>query len=237
MTNLFDQKQLIPFNVIGDPDAQTTIETVLAEVAAGAQLIELGLPFSDPVADGPAVKAANQRALQGQLTVAQAFTTIATIRQQTDVALALVTYANIPFVYGFDAFAAKVAELGITTVIVPDMPHEESHLFRPILAAHGVDFGTIVGPATPERIAEVVADATDFLTVFPALPQPLLGQELAAIRAVSDLPIVINTPTSDPATVAALAQLADGVQLTEALLAPTTADVATTMTQFIQALV
>lgn len=221
MTKLFEKKQLIPFNVIGDPNPAATVANVLAEVRAGATLIELGLPFSDPVADGPTVKAANQRALAAKLTVAQAFATVQAIRAQSTVALVLVTYVNIPFVYGFEAFAAQAAELGITGVIVPDLPHEEATEFSNILAAHQVDFLTIVGPASPERIGAVVQNARGFLTVSPAIPQPGLGQEIAAIRAASDLPIVLNLPTADEATLRALLPLVDGIQLTETFVTPT----------------
>lgn len=224
MTKLFATKQLIPFNVIGDPNPAATVANVLAQVQAGARLIELGLPFSDPVADGPAVKAANQRALRGQLTVAQALATVAAIRAQSNVALVLMTYVNIPFVYGFDAFAARVAALDITGIIVPDLPHEEAAEFRDSLARHGVDLLTIVGPATPERIATVAAPARGFLTVSPALPQPILGQEIAAIRAASDLPIVVNLPTADTATIQALAPLVEGIQLTETFVSGTAVD-------------
>ncbi|WP_203624339.1 MULTISPECIES: tryptophan synthase subunit alpha [unclassified Lacticaseibacillus] len=218
ITDIFKQKAVIPFQVIGDPDVKTTVANVVAEAKAGASLVELALPFSDPVADGPAVKAANLRALDGGISIPEAFDAIAEIRAQTDVPIALVTYTNIAFVYGFEAFANKAAALNITGVIVPDMPHEEAHLFAPYLAKEGVNFITIVGPASSVRTATVVKPAVGFLTLFPALPEPLLTQELDAVHAATDLPIVINTASDDPQTIQALAQKVAGVQLTEAFV-------------------
>ncbi|WP_179395326.1 tryptophan synthase subunit alpha [Lacticaseibacillus absianus] len=229
-TSVFTNTALIPFQIIGDPDSDTTVANVLAEVAAGAPMIELGLPFTDPVADGPAVKAANLRALDGQLTVAAAFETIRAIHAKTTVPLVLVTYVNLPFVYGFEAFAATAAALGLSGVIVPDLPHEEAGLFAPALAAAGVDLITIVGPAAPDRIRTVVAGATGFLTLSPALPLPLLTAQVAAIRAASDLPIVVNTDATDPAYLKALAGLVDGVQLSSALVGQTDAAQVTALT-------
>lgn len=213
-----NDKLVIPFIIAGDPDSTTTVETVVAQAKAGAQLIEVGIPFSDPVADGPIVKTGNQRAFAGGITVAKVFDILARIRMQTTVPLVLVTYSNVPFVYGYDKFAAAIAARDIAGVIVPDMPHEESQPFSDALAKAGVDLITIVGPATPDRIKDVVKPARGFVTVFPAPPEPVLSQEIAAIRAATDLPIVVNTEASQPRAVAAIAQVADGVQIATAFV-------------------
>lgn len=212
------QTGVIPFIIAGDPDADTTVASVVAEAEAGAAIVELGVPFSDPVADGPVVKAGNQRAFAGGITVAKVFDIIARIRLQTQVPLVLVTYTNVPFVYGYAAFAKKAASFGVAGVVVPDLPHEEAADFRAALAGEGIDLITIVGPADPERIKAVVAPATGFLTVFPAPPEPVLSQEIAAIRAASDLPVVVNAEVTQPQAVEAIAKVADGVQLNAAFV-------------------
>ena len=122
-------KALIPFMVCGDPDLGTTEQVVLAMAEAGADLIELGIPFSDPTAEGPAIQAASQRALQKGVTADDIFAMVERLRKKVSVPVVLSTYANVVFSYGTDRFLARAAQAGVDGLILSDVPLEEKEEF------------------------------------------------------------------------------------------------------------
>ena len=146
-----DKKAFIPFITCGDPDLETTEKLVYAMEEAGASLIELGIPFSDPTAEGPVIQEANIRALLGGVTTDKIFDMATRIRQRTQIPLVFMTYANVVFSYGTDCFLAAAAEIGMDGLILPDVPSEEKGEFVPACRAHGLDLISLAAP--PRRTA------------------------------------------------------------------------------------
>lgn len=219
-------KAFIPFITCGDPDLETTGKIVRAMAENGADLIELGIPFSDPTAEGPVIQGANLRALSGGVTTDRIFDFVAALRRDVTVPLVFMTYANVVFSYGIERFAARCAEVGIDGIILPDVPHEEKAEFAPICKAHGVDFISLIAPTSADRIAQIAADADGFLYVVSSLGvtgvrteiQTDLGAMTAKIRENTRIPCAIGFGISRPEQAAQMAQLADGVIVGSAIV-------------------
>ena len=162
-------KAFIPFITCGDPDLETTAAAVREAVKNGADLIELGIPFSDPTAEGPVIMGADLRALSGGVTTDKIFEFVKTLRKDVTVPLAFMTYANVVFSYGTDRFLANAAEAGIDGLILPDVPYEEKGDFLPACRARGVDLISFVAPTSEERIAKIAAEAEGFLYIISSL--------------------------------------------------------------------
>ena len=156
-------KAFIPFITCGDPDLESTKRNVRAAVASGADLVELGIPFSDPTAEGPVIQAANLRALSGGVTTDAVFQMVAELREELTTPLVFMTYANVVFSYGIEHFAARAAEVGIDGIILPDVPFEEKEEFAPAFRAVGIDFISMIAPTSRARIREIAAAAEGFL--------------------------------------------------------------------------
>ncbi|MFC6180046.1 tryptophan synthase subunit alpha [Lactiplantibacillus daowaiensis] len=213
--NFKHEPALLSTVVAGDPNFEQTVSQVVTLAQAGCDLVILAVPFSDPVADGPVVQAADERALKAGTTPAQVFAMVAAIRQQTTMPIVLSAYANLLYQYGYAAFAAKCQALAIGGVIVPDLPLEEQGELQPTLAAQGIALMPQVGTTTtPKRAQAIAAAATGFIEVLatPGQAPTVTSTQpvIAALRAVTELPIVILSETT---TVAAteLATVADGV--------------------------
>ena len=161
-------KAFIPFITCGDPDLETTGKIVREMEAAGADLIELGIPFSDPTAEGPVIQGANIRALAGGVTTDRIFDFVRELRQDVRVPLVFMTYANVVFSYGIERFAQKCAETGIDGIILPDVPHEEKEEFAPACRACGIDFISLIAPTSENRIAEIAKEMFSYFDVVSA---------------------------------------------------------------------
>ena len=159
----------IPFVTCGDPTIETTEAVVRAMVAAGADLIELGIPFSDPTAEGPVIQEASTRALAGGVTTDAVFDMVARLRADVTVPFAFMTYANVVFSYGIDRVAARAAEVGVDGLILPDVPFEEREEFAPAFAAHGIDLIAMIAPTSEDRIATIAREATGFIYLVSSL--------------------------------------------------------------------
>ena len=153
------KKAFIPFVTCGDPDLETTERLVLAMAGAGAGLIELGIPFSDPTAEGPVIQAANLRALSGGVTTDDAFELVRRVREQTDVPLAFMTYANVVYSYGTERFCDRMAEVGVDALILPDVPFEEKAEFALPCRERGLALVSLIAPTSAGRVREIAADA------------------------------------------------------------------------------
>ena len=219
-------KAFIPFITCGDPDLETTGAIVRALEANGAGIIELGIPFSDPTAEGPVIQGANIRALAGGVTTDRIFAFVKELRQDVRVPLVFMTYANVVFSYGIERFAQRCAECGIDGIILPDVPHEEKDEFAPICRKYGVDFISLIAPTSEQRIAEIAKDAEGFLYVVSSLGvtgeraeiHTDLRNIIAQIRANTSLPCAIGFGISNPEQAAAMAALADGVIVGSAIV-------------------
>lgn len=214
------QKAFIPYVVAGDPSLDVTTDLVVKMAEAGADAIELGIPYSDPVADGPVIQRAGQRALTGGVSLEAIFATVKEIRKQTSVPLIFMVYMNCILQYGIERFTRRCEECGIDGVIVPDMPLEESDELRAAAAEADLAVILLVTPATPkERMAQITTAARGFVYCVAALGvtgmrQDLrsdLGQILSDLKSMTDLPIAVGFGISSPEQAAQLAPLADGV--------------------------
>lgn len=219
-------KAFIPFITCGDPDLETTGKIVREMEKAGADLIELGIPFSDPTAEGPVIQGANIRALAGGVTTDKIFAFVSELRKDVKVPLVFMTYANVVFSYGIERFAAKCEEAGIDGIILPDVPHEEKDEFAPICRAHGIDFISLIAPTSENRIAEIAKDAEGFVYVVSSLGVTGVRSEIrtnlsavvSKIRENTNIPCAIGFGISKPEQAAEMAKLADGVIVGSAIV-------------------
>lgn len=219
-------KAFIPFVTCGDPDLDTTGKIVREMEKAGADLIELGIPFSDPTAEGPVIQGANIRALAGGVTTDKIFAFVKELRKDVKVPLVFMTYANVVFSYGIERFAAKCEEIGIDGIILPDVPHEEKDEFAPICRAHGIDFISLIAPTSENRIAEIAKDAEGFVYVVSSLGvtgvrseiQTDLSAMTAKIRENTKIPCAIGFGISKPEQAAKMSQFSDGVIVGSAIV-------------------
>lgn len=219
-------KAFIPFITCGDPDLETTAAAVRAAVENGADLIELGIPFSDPTAEGPVIQGANLRALKGGVTTDQIFDLVRQLRQDVSIPLVFMTYANVVFSYGAQRFLSTCQAVGIDGLILPDLPFEEKEEFLPYCQQYGVDLISLIAPTSENRIAMIAREATGFLYVVSSLgvtgTRAEIKTDLASIMAVvrenTQIPAAIGFGISSPAQARHMAGLADGVIVGSAII-------------------
>ncbi len=219
-------KAFIPFITCGDPDLTTTAESVREMVRNGADLIELGIPFSDPTAEGVVIQNANLRSLSGGTTTDKVFELVRDLRRDVKIPLVFMTYANVVFGYGAEKFISTCAAIGIDGLILPDVPFEEKGEFLPICRAHGVDLISMVAPTSENRIAMIAREAEGFLYVVSSLgvtgTRSKIVTDLAPIvkvvRENTDIPCAIGFGISTPAQAAEMSRFADGVIVGSAII-------------------
>ena len=213
-------KAFIPFITCGDPDLQTTAKVVREAVRNGADLIELGIPFSDPTAEGPVIQEANLRALQGGVTTDKIFDLLRELR--TDV----MTYANVVFSYGAEIFISTCREIGIDGLILPDLPFEEKEEFLPLCEEYGVDLISLIAPTSENRIAMIAKEAKGFIYLVSSLGVTGVRSEIKTdlqsivnvIRANTDTPVAIGFGISKPEQAAKMAGISDGAIVGSAII-------------------
>lgn len=219
-------KAFIGFITCGDPDLQTTAAAVRAMEANGADLIELGIPFSDPTAEGPVIQGANLRALNGGVTTEKILAFVEQMRQDIKVPLVFMTYANVVFSYGSERFIARCHELKIDGLIVPDLPFEEKEEFQPFCRQYGVDLISLIAPSSENRIASIAKEAEGFLYIVSSLgvtgARTEINTDLASIvkiaRQNTDIPCAIGFGISKPEQAKTLGAIADGVIVGSAIV-------------------
>ena len=219
-------KAFIPFITCGDPDLETTGAAVRAAVENGADLIELGIPFSDPTAEGPVIQGANLRALTGGVRTEQIFSFVRELRKDLQVPMVFMTYANVVFSYGADRFISGCRDVGIDGLILPDLPFEEKEEFLPHCHRYGVDLISLIAPTSMDRISMIAREAEGFLYIVSSLgvtgTRSEITTDLASIikvvRENTDIPCAIGFGISTPAQAAAMAELADGVIVGSAII-------------------
>ena len=231
MSNIYrafeNGKAFIAFITCGDPDLETTAAAVRAAAANGADLIELGIPFSDPTAEGPVIQGANIRALRGGVTTDKIFDLVRELRRDVTIPMVFMTYANVVFSYGAQRFAAHCREAGVSGLILPDVPFEEKEEFAAPCREQGLALISMVAPTSgPERAAAIAREAEGFLYIVSSLGvtgqlgqfPPQLRQLAGAVRQASPVPCAIGFGVSSPQQAAQLAGLADGVIVGSALV-------------------
>lgn len=219
-------KAFIPFITCGDPSLEITEQLVYACEEAGADLIELGIPFSDPTAEGPVIQAANVRALSGGVTTDKIFDMVERIRKNTQIPMVFMTYANVVFSYGTERFVSKAAGLGMDGLILPDVPLEEKEEFDSVCKAHGLDFISLIAPTSHERIAQIAREAEGFVYCVSSLGvtgvrsqiTTDIGAMVELVKKEKEIPCAIGFGISTPEQAKAMAAKADGVIVGSAIV-------------------
>jgi tryptophan synthase alpha chain len=234
ITRAFDQARaagrpvIIPYVTDGFPELNDTVEVVKALIDGGADIVEIGIPFSDPIADGPTIQRAGQRALNNGFTPAHAFADVQALREQgIDTPIIFMGYYNPVYAYGLDAYVAECARVGVDGLIVPDLPPEESDPLLEACIKHQVHLIYLLAPtSTPERVEAVLQRANGFIYVVAATGitgartefQAGLADYVARVRRHADLPLAIGFGISTRAHVLEAEKLADGVICGSALI-------------------
>lgn len=221
-------KAFIPFITCGDPDLETTEKVVYAMEEAGADLIELGIPFSDPTAEGPVIQEANIRALNGKdkVTTDKVFELVVKLRRKVKVPMVFMTYANVVFSYGSEKFIARCKEVGIDGLILPDIPFEEKEEFDPICKQYGLDLVSLIAPTSHERISMIAKEANGFVYCVSSLGvtgtrteiTTNVGEMVELVKKTKDIPCAIGFGISTPEQAAKMAGCSDGVIVGSAIV-------------------
>ena len=219
-------KAFIPFITCGDPDLETTKENIREMAANGADLIELGIPFSDPTAEGPVIQGANERALRGGVTTDKIFDMVRQIRKEVTVPLVFMTYANVVYSYGTEKFVSICGDIGIEGLILPDLPFEEKEEFAPVCRRFGVALISFVAPTSENRVAMISKEAEGFLYIVSSLGvtgtrseiTTDLGSIVEVVRKNTDIPCAVGFGISTPEQAARMAALSDGAIVGSAII-------------------
>lgn len=223
----FEQgKAFVAFITCGDPDLETTAAAVRAAVANGADLIELGIPFSDPTAEGPVIQGANIRALSGGVTTDKIFDLVRDLRTDITVPMVFMTYANVVFSYGTETFISTCKDIGIDGLILPDIPYEEKEEFLPICHKYDVELISLIAPTSENRISMIAKEAEGFLYIVSSLGVTGTRSEIKTdlksivdvVRQNTDIPCAIGFGISTPEQDGKMAAISDGAIVGSAIV-------------------
>lgn len=223
-----NKKAFVGFLTAGDPSLEKTEEYIMEMERAGASLIEIGIPFSDPIAEGPVIQDANVRALSalGGCNTDMVFAMVERVRAKVSVPLVFLTYLNPVFRYGYEAFCKRCKEVGIDGLIIPDMPYEERGELESVAEAYGVDLITLIAPTSRERIQMLAKNAKGYIYLVSSMGVTGVRSEITTdiaemveqIRAVSDTPIAVGFGISTPEQARMYSETADGVIVGSAIV-------------------
>ena len=221
-----NHKAFIAFITVGDPDLGTTEKVVHAAVEGGADLIELGIPFSDPTAEGPVIMEADNRALAGGTTTDDVFALTKKLRETIDIPMVYMTYANVVFSYGTEKFMQKAADAGIDGLILPDVPYEEKEDFDPHATKYGLDLVSMIAPTSENRIAMIAKEAKGFVYMVSSLGvtgtrasiTTDIGAMTKLVKANTDIPCAVGFGISTPEQARDMAALSDGAIVGSAII-------------------
>lgn len=219
-------KAFIPFITCGDPNLDTTAAAIRAMVKNGADLIELGIPFSDPTAEGPVIQGANIRALSGGITTDKIFEFVKELRRDVTIPMVFMTYANVVFSYGAERFISTCKDIGIDGLILPDLPYEEKGEFLPLCHKYGVDLVSLIAPTSENRIAMIAKEAEGFLYIVSSLgvtgTRSEIKTDLASIvkvvRQNTSIPCAIGFGISTPEQAKKMADISGGTIVGSAII-------------------
>ena len=221
-----DGKAFIGFLTAGDPTIEKTVEYVLAMEEAGCDLVEIGIPFSDPVAEGPVIQEANIRALSNNTNTDDVFEAIRQIREKSDVPLVFLTYINPVFYYGYDKFFKRCQELNVCGIISPDLPYDEKDEILEVTQKYGIDIISLIAPTSKERIQMIAREASGFIYVVSSLGVTGMRSEIRTdlksilddIKEVTDVPAAVGFGINTPEQAENIAKVADGVIVGSAIV-------------------
>ena len=230
MSNIYKafegKKAFIAFLTAGDPDYETSLQNFRAVLDAGADLVEVGIPFSDPIAEGPVIQEADIRALSSGMTTDKVFDLVTELRKDYDTPIVFMTYANPVYHYGADKFFEKAAAAGADGIIIPDCPYEERHEFDETAAKYGIDFISMIAPTSEDRIKTIASQAKGFIYVVSSLGVTGVRSEiktdlesiLGLIKEATDTPAAIGFGISKPEQAEKMSKIADGVIVGSAMV-------------------
>ena len=227
IASAFDHgKAFIAFLTCGDPDLETTAAAVREAVRNGADLIELGIPFSDPTAEGPVIQEASLRALKGGVTTDRIFDLVRSLRTDVSVPMVFMTYANVVYSYGAERFISLCRENGIDGLILPDLPFEEKEEFLPLCRENGVDLISLIAPTSENRISTIAREAEGFIYIVSSLGvtgtrseiTTDLGSIVRVVRENAKVPCAIGFGISTPEQAKKMADLSDGAIVGSAIV-------------------
>ena len=219
-------KAFIAFITCGDPDSETTAKAVRAAAENGADLIELGIPFSDPTAEGPVIQGANLRALTDGITTDKIFALVKELRRDVKVPMVFMTYANVVFSYGAEKFISTCREIKIDGLILPDLPFEEKEEFQPLCRQYGIDLISLIAPTSENRIAMIAKEAEGFIYIVSSLgvtgTRSEINTDIASIvkvvRENTDVPCAVGFGISTPEQAKKMAGISDGAIVGSAIV-------------------
>lgn len=220
------KKVFIPFVTCGDPDLETTKQIVYEMEKAGVALIELGIPFSDPTAEGPVIQGANLRALTGGVTTDKIFDMVKEIRQNTQIPLVFMTYANVVFSYGTERFLEKAKNVEMDGLILPDVPFEEKEEFDIVCKKYGINLISLIAPTSHDRIRMIAKEASGFVYCVSSLGvtgtrsaiTTDIGAMVKLVKEENDIPCAVGFGISTPEQAAKMCQSADGAIVGSAIV-------------------
>lgn len=220
------KKAFIAFVTGGDPDLETTEELIPQMAKAGADLIEIGIPFSDPIAEGVVIQEADERALQAGTTTDKLFDMVKRVREKVDIPLVFMTYVNPIYTYGTEKFTKRCAECGIDGIIVPDVPFEEREEVKGACEAAGIELISMIAPTSKERIGTIAKEAKGFLYCVSSLGVTGVRSTITTnikamveqVKAVSDIPCAIGFGIATPAQAKEMAAVSDGAIVGSAIV-------------------
>ncbi len=219
-------KAFIAFITCGDPDLDTTEKIIETMAENGVDMIELGIPFSDPTAEGPVIQAANLRGLAQGVTTDKVFDMIRRVRKRVSIPMVFMTYANVVFSYGTERFIRTAAEVGMSGLILPDVPYEEKAEFADVCKKYGLDLISLIAPTSDERIGMIASSAEGFVYCVSSLGVTGTRSEItsdidsmiASVRENTDIPVAIGFGISNPEQAAQMAAKADGIIIGSAIV-------------------
>ncbi|MBR4670928.1 MAG: tryptophan synthase subunit alpha [Butyrivibrio sp.] len=219
-------KAFIAFITCGDPDLETTKKAVIEACNNGADLIELGIPFSDPTAEGPVIQGANVRALAGGVTTDKIFDLVIELRKEVSTPMVFMTYVNVVFSYGAERFISKCKDIGIDGLILPDLPFEEKDEFEPVCNKYDVDLISLIAPTSENRIAMIAKEAKGFIYIVSSLGVTGTRSEIKTdlesivkvVRENTDVPCAIGFGISTPEQAAKMSAVSDGAIVGSAIV-------------------
>ena len=221
-----NKKAFIPFVTAGDPNLDTTKEILLAMQEAGADLIEIGIPFSDPVAEGPVIQEADLRALESGTTTDKIFDMVSSIQEQLTVPVVFMTYINPIYVYGTEKFAKRASECGVAGVIVPDVPFEERGEIQEIFKQFDMAVISMIAPTSSDRVKMIAREAEGFVYCVSSLGVTGVRTELSTeissliqdVKSVKDIPCAIGFGISTPEQAKTMVAISDGAIVGSAIV-------------------
>lgn len=221
-----NKKAFIPFVTGGDPSLETTKKLLTVMQEAGADLIEIGIPFSDPIAEGVVIQAANERALAGGCTTDKLFDMVKEARREVTVPIVYLTYLNPVYTYGKEKFMNRCVECGIDGIIVPDLPYEEKDELSSVCETYGVDLISLIAPTSEERITRIAKEAKGYIYCVSSLGVTGVRSEIQTdiagmvrlVREAADVPCAVGFGISTPEQARKMAELSDGAIVGSAIV-------------------